>query len=120
MNNKTLQNKMLRHGELLFVPLAELPTNLEQVYQGKQYIVGHSETGHHHFAVGTLPDAITVYKPVGADSQDLYLRISSPSKVEHKKTHDRHKDIDLPEGVYLVRGKTEYDPFRKIIQAVQD
>lgn len=120
MTNAQLQQRMLRHGEILMVALDELPANIEQVFQGKTYIVGHSETGHHHIAVAERKDALTVYKPVGADSQDIYLRVSAPSRVEHKKTHDKHKTIDLPEGVYLVRPKTEYDPFAKLIQQVRD
>lgn len=120
MTNEDYQKRMLRHGELLLLPLEELPEGVEQVSQGQSYIVGHSETGHHHIAVAERKDALTVYKPVGADSQDIYLRVSAPSKVEHKKTHDKHETIDLPEGVYLVRPKTEYDPFMKLIQAVRD
>lgn len=120
MTKKDYQTKMLRHGELLIVPLDEMPKGVMEVYKGKSYIIGHSETGHHHLAVADAVDAITIYKPVGADSQDLYMRVSSPAKVEHQKTHDRHVDIDLPEGVYLVRGKNEYDPFAKLIQRVRD
>lgn len=120
MRNKDYQNKMFRHGEILAIPIDKLPENVEQVFEGKEYVLAHSETGHNHVAVGTVPNAFTVYKPVGADSPDLYLKVSASSKVEHKKTHDRHKDIDLPEGIYLVRPKTEYDPFAKMIQQVRD
>lgn len=120
MKNKDYQEKMLRHGELLVMPLDELPKNVEQIFKGKEYIVGHSETGHHHIAVADKPKAITVYRPVGADSADLYLRVTSASKIVHKKSYDRHQDIDLPEGVYLVRSKSEYDPFVKIIHQVRD
>lgn len=119
MKNKAYEEKMLRHGELLILPVDELP-EVKEVYTGDRYIVGHSETGHHHLAVTQAKDALTVYRPVGADSQDLYLRVSAPAKIEHQKTHDRHADIDLPEGVYLVRPKNEYDPFDKIIRQVQD
>lgn len=120
ITNEMLQAQMLRHGELLLLPLDELPENIEQIFKGKRYIIGHSETGHHHIAVGALPGAITVFKPIGADSPDLFLKVSSPSKVEHRKTHDRHINIDIPAGVYLVRPKTEYDPFRKLVEQVRD
>lgn len=120
MNKRTLQTKMLRHGEILVIPVEAVPEGFEEVFAGKEYIIARSETHHHHLAVAEVADALTVYKPVGADSFDIYLRVSAPSKVEHKKTHDRHADIDLPEGVYLVRPKSEYDVFSKLIQRVQD
>lgn len=120
MDNKTLQKKMIRHGEILILPVDALPENLEQIFEGKEYIVGHSETGHHHLAVGTATDALTVFKPIGADASNIYLRVNSVAKVEHQKTFDRHETKTLHEGVYLVRPKNEYDPFAKLVRRVQD
>ena len=120
MKNKTLQEQMVRHGEILIVPIDKLPSNVEEVFSGKQYIVGHSETGHHHIAVGARTDALTVFKPIGADTTDIYLRVNSVAKLKHQKTFDRHETKTLHEGVYLVRGKNEYDPFAKLVRRVQD
>jgi hypothetical protein len=120
MDKKTIQKNMVRHGEVLLIPVDELPENVEQIFEGAKYIVAHSETGHNHVAIGTAKNAFTVYKPIGADSQDIYLRVNSVSKLEHQKTFDRHDTKTLNEGVYLVRPKTEYDPFEKLIRQVQD
>jgi hypothetical protein len=120
MKNKELQKRMIRHGEVLCLPIDELPENFEQIFEGKEFIIGHSETGHFHTAVGTAKDALTVYKPAGADSADIYLRVNSPSKVEHKKTFDKHETKELHPGLYLIRTKNEYDPFEKIMRQVQD
>src|SRR5688572_20688762 len=120
MNNKTRQQKMVRHGEILLVPVDRLPKNIEQIYEGDEFIVGHSETGHHHVAVGTVKNALAVFKPTGADTQDLYLRVNSTARLEHLKTFDKHETKTLEEGVYLVRPKNEYDPFAKLVQRVRD
>lgn len=120
MNNTEYQEKMIRHGELLIMPLDELPKDVQEVATAKSHIIGHSETGHHHLAVADTLDALTLYKPIGADSADLYLKVTAPARVEHKKSFDKHQTLDLSEGVYLVRPKNEYDPFAKLVQRVRD
>jgi hypothetical protein len=116
MNNKQLQKRMIRHGELLMIPVTELPEKTEQVFEGKEYIVAHSETGHHHVAVGN----VTVFKPIGADSADIYLRANKDSIIEHRKSFDKHQTLTIHEGLYLCRPKVEYDPFAKLIRQVRD
>lgn len=116
MKNKDYQTRMIRHGEMLLIPVDELPENVEQVFEGKDYIVAHSETGHHHVAVGN----VTVFKPIGADSTDIYLRANKESVIEHRKAFDKHETKTIHEGLYLCRPKSEYDPFAKIIRQVRD
>lgn len=116
MDNTTFEQKAIRHGEILLIPIDELPKNIEQVFEGKEFIVGHSETGHHHVAVGD----VTAFRPLGADSKDVYLRVNRDSIVEHRKTFDKHETKTLFEGLYLCRPKTEYDPFDKLIREVRD
>lgn len=106
---------MIQHGELLLIPITELP-DAQEVYSGNEYVVGHSETGHHHLAVGD----VTVYKPMGADTSDLFLKVNDVSKIVHQKTFDRHKDIEIPVGLYIVRPKQEYDLFADLMRQVRD
>jgi hypothetical protein len=120
MTKEEYRKRLIRHGELLLIPINELPANLEQTFVGERYIVAHSETGHHHVAVADAPNALTVFRPIGADSPDLYLKVSAPSKIEHQKDFDKHETKTIPEGIYLCRPKSEYDPFAKIIQQVRD
>lgn len=47
MTNKEYRERMVRHGELLCIPVDALPANAEQIFEGTQYIVAHSESGHH-------------------------------------------------------------------------
>ena len=110
------KERMIRHGEMLLMPIEALPSDVEQIFEGKEYIVAHSESGHHHVAVGD----VTVFRPLGGDTADLYLRANKDSVLEHRKTFDRHETKTIQQGLYLCRPKSEYDPFLKIIQAVRD
>lgn len=113
------ENNMVQHGEVLLVPVESVPEGFIQAFEGKEYIVGHSETGHHHTAVAELP--MTVYKPIGADSDDIYLRVQKGGgKVLHQKAFDVHETKTLNQGVYLVRPKTEFDLFANIQRKVVD
>jgi hypothetical protein len=117
--NMNYKSKMVQHGEVLIVPVSKLPDGFKESFTGNKYIVGHSESGHFHTAVTV--DPMTVYKPVGADSQDIYVRIKkSGGKVEHQKTFDRHETKTLEGGLYLVRPKKEFDLFAKMRRQVMD
>ena len=116
MQNVNYETQLVRHGELLLIPIDELPAGAEQVFEGKEFIVAHSETGHHHVAVGN----ITMFRPAGGDSADMYLRANAASRLVHKKSFDKHETKSIPEGLYICRPKTEYDPFAKLIQQVRD
>lgn len=107
---------LIQHGELLLVPVAEMP-EVELVEKGKEIIVGHSETGHHHVAVA---DGLEWYKPVGADTNDMYLKVFGSGKITHQKTYDRHDDKALTEPLYLVKAKNEYDLFADLMRKVRD
>lgn len=37
MNNKLFTKNAVRHGEVLITPIDDLPENLEQIFEGKEY-----------------------------------------------------------------------------------
>lgn len=120
MKNETFGQKAIRHGEVMIAPVDEFPADLEQVFEGREYVVGHSETGHHHVAVADDAFGITIFRPRGADSQDLFMRVTGNARVEHRKTNDRHETKSLLEGLYTVTIKKAYDYFAKRRVNVQD
>ena len=135
MQKSEYQEKMFRHGELLFVPVDELPQGVEQIYTGKEFIVGHSETGHHHVAVGDVTAFTpltegtifeTVCRQIAGENRENWplslqpLQVNKDSQVKHLKTFDQHETLELFSGCYLVPSKTEFDPFAKLIQRVRD
>lgn len=116
MKNQEFKQKAIRHGEVVIVPIDSLPENLEEIYSGKQHILGHSETGHDHVAVGD----VTIFRPVGADDQTLFMRVNRDSVIEHRKSFEKHETKTLFKGLYTVTIKKAYDYFAKRMTNVMD
>lgn len=104
-------NKPLRHGENLLLPVDTIQGKAKRY---KIYIVGHSETGHHH-VLESKTDFDVVIK-----DDELYLTLFEPAKLVHKKAHDKHKTLIVAPGKYKVNRKTEYDPWQGLIREVFD
>lgn len=103
------------HGECWLMPIDEVPRDAE-FKDSKRYIVGHSETGHHHVLVSTKPFQVMPED----EKHDLFVRLFEPAKVEHQKTFDIHETQVLAPGAYAIYHKTEYDPFAEVRRAVFD
>jgi hypothetical protein len=110
---KNNSNKPVRHGEVLLHPVATVPEG--KVTEHKTFIVGHSETGHHH--VLEAPKEYKVTK-VGLDA--VYVTLFDEGELVHKKTVNRHNNLLVAPGSYQVIRKNEYDPFAKIMREVWD
>lgn len=119
MTNKEFTKRAVRHGEIVLKPLDKLPEGLEVVEEANRVIVGHSESGHHHVAVCDAV-SLTLLKPIGADSSDLYLKVSKEARIEHLKTFDRHETKVLHPGFYYINTKQQYDYFAKRMERVVD
>ena len=112
MKSKEFKQRAVRHGEVMLIPIDALPDGLEAVETGCKVIVGHSESGHHHVAVcdgGNL----TLLRPVGADTTDLYLQVRGATRIEHLKPYDCHDTKLIQPGYYFVNTKDQYDYFLK-------
>lgn len=120
MKNATFAKKALRHGEAMVTPVDALPEGIEQVYEGKEFVLAHSETGHNHIAFAGAGGTISVFKPVGADDGTLFLKVSKDSRIEHLKSFDKHETLNLFKGVYQVTIKKAYDYFAKRLERVRD
>lgn len=141
MDMQTFQDKAVRHGEVIILPIDEsnkklmkLIGKVEEVYSGKEHVIGHSETGHHHVLVGDVavckPLSIatdpTLYKQAAeaiygsefdADGNRMWpqefvlFKAKSDSVIDHRKTFDRHDTKDIATGWYVKHTKEVYDPF---------
>ena len=102
------------HGEVWLQPVTKAPKGKSK--KVKEYIVGHSETGHHH-----VLESQTKFEVMpGDETYDLYVRLFRPTPIKHKKTFDIHETQILAPGEYAVYQKTEYDPFADVVRAVYD
>ena len=112
MNDNTFKQKAIRHGELMLVPVDSIPSEASKIFSGREYICAHSETGHHHVAVGD----VSVFQSDGG----LFLRVNRDSVLEHRKTFDFHAPKTLFKGVYQITIKKAYDYFTKRLERVRD
>lgn len=107
----------IRHGEVFLQPVDKVPTKNVETTKHKKFIVGHSETGHHHNLVSEREFTVT---EDAIEKAFLYITLTQPGKLVHDKTVNRHNDLVVPAGTYKVIGKTEYNPFTQAMEKVWD
>ncbi len=91
---------MLRQGDVLLVPVADMPRGRTIEPEGGRLVLARGEaTGHHHSVAvedGELVDA----------AEGIFLRIMAPTPLEHQE----HAALTLQPGVYRVHCQREYSP----------
>lgn len=107
-------NKPIRHGENLLLPVEKLPRAKRQHLT--TFIVGHSETGHHHVLEATKSFDVIL----SSKQKTTFLELIEEATLTHKKSFDRHADLTIAPGKYMVVRKTEYDPWSGLIREVFD
>lgn len=80
-------------GDLLFLLVDQVPPQAKRIAQGKQQIVGHSETGHHHRAVAEIRELSWYADP--ENELEHYLEIAEPVEVHHERDYDTHATVQL-------------------------
>lgn len=106
------EKRAVRHGELLLKPITELPFDAQEVFKGKEHICAHSETGHHHVAVGDIR--------VLQSGADFFLEAVKDSRIEHRKSFEKHETKTIFKGLYQIVLKKGYDYFLKRMEQVRD
>lgn len=100
--------KGIRHGEVILMPTEATVTG-EKV---KQFIVAHSETGHHH--------VIEAEAPFTVDEKEMLVELFGDAAIVHRKSFDAHKTLPLKKGVYKRYEAVEYDAFAQVTRRVVD
>ena len=99
-------NKTAAQGDLLIIKINKLPRNIKKIEENKQYIVAHSETGHHH-----VIDAEDVDYYLDSDIKSyLVVKDIIGKQLEHLRNFDTHETIIIPPGIYELRQQREYVP----------
>lgn len=106
-----MERTEIRHGELVLIPVEGI--DMTDAVTVENYIAGHSETGHYHVIDG---DCAVLERP----ERDTVIALDRPAKIVHKKATERHADIAVPAGQWMILRKTEYDPFAKARREVWD
>jgi len=107
-------NQPIIHGENVLIPVEKVPNGKR--ITTSSYIVGHSETGHHHVLEAEKESPFDII----INGDDMYIASKHVANLVHKKTHNIHKTVTVEPGFYLVKRKSEYDPFQQVIRQVWD
>ncbi|ABM16707.1 MULTISPECIES: hypothetical protein [Mycolicibacterium] len=93
----------VRQGEIMLLPVqAVVQTGSREAV--RSYIVGHSESGHHHVLDCDREFDVIV----GTDG--LLIELSGTAQLVHQADVDRHNTLIVEPGIYRVLRKRQYDP----------
>lgn len=85
-----------------------------------RFIIGHSETGHHHVIERGGIDVMEMPAP-SAGIRLLRMIVADPDKkLVHERGHDTHEELGLPPGSYELRIGREYDPYAQLARQQMD
>ena len=116
-------NKTAAQGEIDITKLNELPplSTLQKVEPiNGVYVIGHSETGHHHVLERDCVEA--VYSGKNAEGMEcLYALLKSDGELKHLRSFDTHESIGFNAGdiVEFISGN-EYDPYAELARKQAD
>jgi len=109
MKNMNKNNKPIRQGDVLMIPVKSIPTGLIKT---KKLTLAYGEvTGHHHTIAGN--NTAIGYADV-EDSTPQWLDVADKAVLVHQE----HNPVVLDEGKYQVIIQSEYTP--KEIKKVAD
>jgi len=104
--------KSATQGDLLIRRVDSIPQDAKTIKADNgNYIVAHSETGHHH-VIAERPN-VSLYTT--GDPMVSYLQVIQAEEevetiIEHMRNFDTHEPIKIPPGNYEIRRQREYTP----------
>ena len=105
--------KQAAQGDMLIFRLDDdwtPPDNAEKVKpEDGVYIVGHSETGHHHVIDRAATKTTTMYR-LPDSIYDAFITVGAPTSLDHERPFDTHESIALSPGNYHIKRQREYTP----------
>lgn len=102
--------RQLQHGDVLFQEINVLPKGVKPQERNGVLIVARGEaTGHNHVIT---QDTAVLWELKG----ELYLEVGEVVVI----THEEHKPMPIPTGIYKVGRVQEYDYFEEMARQVRD
>lgn len=99
-------------GDLYIRRIDAIPDNAKPMVAEKgNFIVAHSETGHHH-VIAERPgvQVYTTDDPLVSYLQVIEATEQTEALLEHLRNFDTHETIAIPPGNYELRRQREYTP----------
>ncbi len=92
-------------GDVMFRKRATaIPAEASKAPEGKEIVVAHSETGHHHVAEGAGLQFFT-----SQDPRIMFLRVEDHADIVHKRDYHTHETIRLDKGDWDIVRQREGD-----------
>jgi hypothetical protein len=112
--------KTAAQGEISITKIDRLPAGVKPIDEkSNHFIVGHSETGHHH--VMTMDRAQFFEAPdQPSGMRILFALLEAPNALEHLRDFDTHETISFDAGIYEFRTGREFDPYAEIARKQAD
>lgn len=101
--------KAIPQGDVYLVPIKAIPADAKAVEaENGQYIITHSETGHHHVVL----ERPEVKQFAGMDMFRGFLEVSGTDPVEliHLREHHTHAAQVVTPGAWLIQRQAAYTP----------
>lgn len=120
-------DRIAAQGEITIIRLGDTPQNRKMpdgftplpLVDGK-YIIGHSETGHHHVLSKTDGADVSVMERPPEGMRILRAILENPVSLDHQRDHDTHESIMLEPGEYEFRIAREFDPYKELARISAD
>lgn len=108
-------------GEITIRRVDRIPAGCSAMQsQDGRFIIGHSETGHHHTIDAKAGTAVSILGRPPAGMRILYALLTEPTLLEHLRPHDTHEPLLLEPGAYEFRIAREYDPYAELARMQAD
>lgn len=107
-------------GEVAIDRVEALPPDAKKIEPvDGVYILGHSETGHHH-VIEARP-GVDVYEGTENGMRCFYTILGNPgSALKHLRPHDTHEAIGYDAGIFRHGNLVERDPYADVIRRQAD
>jgi hypothetical protein len=118
-------DKTAAQGEIYIRRLGKPPKNFlargtPLKAENGRYIIGHSETGHHHVMERGGVEVVEMPSPE-AGIRLLRMIVADPQKeLVHERSYDTHETLGFGEGAYEIRIGREYDPYAQLARQQAD
>lgn len=113
-------DKTAAQGEITITRMNALPAGLIPVKAEKGlFIVGHSETGHHHVMTMERTQFFRDPNPP-AGMNVLYAILDEPKELTHQRDFDTHEPILHQPGIYEFKSGREFDHYEALARKQAD
>lgn len=102
----------IRHGDILLTKVDKLPKGNTVNHNGSYILALGEVTGHSHQVSVADKSQMTVV--MDGLTKYIQLNVSAPL------THEEHKQVEVPAGIYRMTFEREYDYAQEEITQVQD